>query len=193
MTAGTVLDALAARHDEGGWNGRPGRWVFLREVPAMTGSYEQTQRFDALAIGLVPSNGYARIVYEVKVARSDWLRELKPKPILRYDGRLQASSGILAVRTDEELAALGYTIEEQAKWAAAMAVATEFWYAAPVRTILPSELPAGAGLLEIRPWGRDGGFRARVARAADKLTNEQPGPEFWSSVLRHLAGRQRAR
>jgi hypothetical protein len=197
ITATDVLDVLAKRHDEGGWNGRPGRWVFLREVPAETGSYGEPQRFDALAIGLVPSNNYARIVYEVKVSRADWLRELKPKTILKYDGRLRVSPDVAREamrRKDDEaldrLLGAGYTIEERAKWAAAMEIATEFWYAAPVRCILPTELPEGAGLLEVRPWGREGELRARVVASARRMDAPNPGPEFWAATLRCLAGRR---
>lgn len=155
VTANEVLSALALRHDEGGWNGMPGRWVFLREVSAQTGQWGEQQRFDAVALGLVPSVGYARIVYEVKVSRSDWLRELKPQ--IRFSYRGHGLSGTVAahhLKDDgiEQLRRAGYTEERRDKWAAAMAVATEFWYAAPPKTILPSELPDGAGLVEIRPW-----------------------------------------
>lgn len=178
ITAADVLDVLAARHDEGGWNGRPGRWVFLREVPAATGSYGDVQRFDALALGLVPSVKYARIVYEVKVSRSDWLRELKPRTRREWNGRWGSDSGYDDV-------VLG------PKWAAAMSVATEFWYAAPVRCILPAELPEGAGLLEVRPWGSAGTLRARQVVPATALETTTPGPGFWASVLRHVAARSR--
>lgn len=179
LTASAVLDVLAKRHDESGWNGRPGRWVFLREVQAKTGSYGESQRFDALAVGLVPSNNYARIAYEVKVSRGDWLRELKPRTRGQWNWHGDAAGGYDVV-------------ELGPKYAAAMAVATEFWYAAPVRCILPAELPEGAGLLEVRPWGREGELRARVAVHAKRREVELPGPEFWASVLRNLAGRGRA-
>ena len=197
ITAAGVLEVLARRHDEGGWNGRPGRWVFLREVLAATGSYGESQRFDAVAIGLVPSNSYARIVYEVKVSRSDWLRELKPKTILKYDGRLRVSPDIAIAAqgnadAEQRLRDAGYTIEERAKWASAMEIATEFWYAAPVRCILPSELPEGAGLLEVRPWGPTGELRARAVVQAKRLDTPNPGPEFWASAMRCLAGRRTA-
>ena len=73
----------------------------------------------------------------------------------------------------------------------ACAIATEFWYAAPVRCILPDELPEGAGLLEVRPWGRDRELRARAVIQAKALDTPNPGPEFWASVLRCLADRRR--
>ena len=61
MTASQVLDALAARHPMDGYNDEPGRWVFYREIVAGTGSYGGVPRFDALAVGLVPSVDYARV------------------------------------------------------------------------------------------------------------------------------------
>lgn len=82
-----VIEAIATRHPMDGYNGKPGRWVFLREVQASTGAYSDVQRFDAVAIGLVPSVKYARVVYEVKVSRSDWLRELKPLVDVYESGR----------------------------------------------------------------------------------------------------------
>jgi len=127
LTAADVLDVLAKRHDEGGWNGRPGRWVFLREVQAATGSYSDVQRFDGVAIGLVPSNDYARIVYEVKVSRSDWLRELKPKTVIRWGSHRVSEGTHRNVEQRGELSRLadiGYSIEERAKWTAAMELAT---------------------------------------------------------------------
>ena len=69
VTSGQVLDAVSRRHSMDGWNGRPGRWVFMREVCATTGQWGDQQRFDALAVGLVPSVKYARVVYEVKVSK----------------------------------------------------------------------------------------------------------------------------
>lgn len=195
ITAGIVLSVLAKRHDESGWNGRPGRWIFLPEVPAFTGAWGEQQRFDAVALGLVPSVRYARIVYEIKVSRSDWLRELRPKIVARYNGN-RISQHVVAhdlarPPSEQRLKAAGIEIEEHAKWEAAMSVATEFWYVAPVRCILPNELPDGAGLLEIRPWGKAGEHRGRVAVKAQILDTPNPGPEFWASILRHLAGRAR--
>lgn len=62
-----------------GSTGCLGAGCFVREVQAATGGYGSVQRFDAVAIGLVPSNKYARVVYEVKISRGDWLRELRPQ------------------------------------------------------------------------------------------------------------------
>lgn len=186
VTSSQVLDALSRRHSMAGWNGRPGRWVFLREVCAETGSWGEQQRFDALAVGLVPSVKYARVVYEVKVSRGDWLRELKPKYDVRDLFVDEAAEG------EEHNGHWETTkvLKPGNKWDAALAVSTEFWYAAPPRCILPSELPPEAGLLEVRGWGPNHELRARVVRQAAVRETPVPGASFWSAVLREAAKRE---
>jgi len=164
MTSVQVLDALARRYPDDRWNGMPGRWLFLREVQEATGSYGDVQRFDALAVGLVPSVHYARVVFEVKVSRGDWLRELRPRMHRWYHEPLPGN-----------------------KWDAALRLATEFWFVAPPRCILPTEVPEGCGFMEIRPWGPDRELRARVVVKAPKHDAPNPGPEFWSAVIRRAA------
>jgi hypothetical protein len=190
MTASEVLDAIAKRHRMDGWNG-PGRWVFCREVNEATGLWGQGQRFDAVAVGLVPSVNYARVIYEVKVSRSDWLRELRPlTEVVDLRGRL-ASRRVKAIAlgaNDEKLAEIGLVVTQRAKWAAALALSTEFWIAAPPFVVQREELPAEAGLVEVRPWGRDRELRPRVIREAPVRATPTPGPEFWAAVLRRTAG-----
>lgn len=90
VDAAFVKQALAAHYAPQG-----DRWLFLTEVRTDTGwqggspnttrtkrgqlkltsGFDSTRSFDALAIGLWPSDPQV-IVYEVKVQRSDWLREL---------------------------------------------------------------------------------------------------------------------
>lgn len=172
VTAPQVLAAIARRHEMNGFNGMPGRWVFVREVVAQTGSYSSEQRFDAVAIGLVPSVHYARVVYEVKVSRGDWLRELRTEIPAWREIHLPAAAR-----------------QAHRKWDAALAVSTEMWFAAPPRCILPSELPPEAGLVEVRPWGNDRELRARVVRQAPTRETPAPGPGFWAAVLRRAAQR----
>lgn len=76
-----ILKALRRRHPES-------EWAFFEELRAGTG-YRKTwastgpldnnpeQRFDAWAINLYPSKNFLRIAYEIKVSRSDFLREIK--------------------------------------------------------------------------------------------------------------------
>jgi len=161
--------------------------VFLTEVYAETGSYGVCPRFDAVAIGLVPSTGvaYGRVIYEVKVSRSDWLRELRPVTVAKYNGKRQH-----AVRRrvrPEDLQSVGYEVEVAPKWSAALRLGTEFWVAAPAGVIKPGECPEGVGQLEVRPWG--GGQRAFVVQRAAKLENPDPGQAFWAAVLREAARR----
>ena len=163
-----------------------GRWVFCREVNEETGLWGEGQRFDAVAVGLVPSNRYARIVFEIKVSRGDWLRELRPR-IDRHVGGAWEDDGSQFGTWRTEVTR---TERSGNKWDAALAVSTEFWYAAPPRCILPDELPPEAGLLEVRPWGPERELRARVVRQAPIRETPVPGPAFWAAVLRRAAGRK---
>jgi hypothetical protein len=200
MTTGDVLDALERRHaDHGkpagydeGWSARPGRWAFLREVQAAAGEYSEVQRIDGLAIGLVPSVRFARVAYEVKVSRADWLREARPRwTVWRVRGVRSHWAERMAA-TEEgraQLRAEGWTVEPARKWDPMLALANEVWFAAPPRVIQPGEVPEGCGLIEVRPWGRDG-LRARAAVTAAWRDTPHPGPAFWGSVLRALSDRR---
>lgn len=66
-----LMDALIAHYRKPGVEGGDGE-VLLPEVQA-PGS---NRRCDLLRIGLWPSRGYGIDVHELKVSRSDWLREL---------------------------------------------------------------------------------------------------------------------
>jgi hypothetical protein len=182
MTAAEVLVAVAKRHPMTGWNGEPARWVYLQEVCATTGLWGEQQRFDAVAIGLTPSVKYARVIYEVKVSRSDWLHELKPRTRAHQQWVDDGSAWGHYEVVHEERPGM--------KWEAAMAASTEFWYAAPPRCIQPDELPEGAGLLEVRPWGQTGDMRAKVIVPAAVRETPVPGQGFWAAVLRRVAGRR---
>lgn len=196
LTSGQVLSAVARRHPMDGFNGMPGRWVFVREVQAATGSYADVQRFDALAVGLVPSTKYARVVYEVKVSRADWLRELRPIIEIRnrhgtaFRARHSAQL-IQSVRDGTYDPLPGEQVVEVRKWDAALAVSTEFWIAAPPRCVQLDELPPEAGLLEVRLWGKDHEPRARVLRPAPIRETPLPDAGFWAAVLRRAAERGR--
>jgi hypothetical protein len=186
VTSAQVLGALAARHPMDGWNEMPGRWVFVREVLATTGAWGEQQRFDAVAIGLVPSNGYARVVYEIKVSRADWLRELRPRVDRIQRGQWEDDGSEYGTWRSE--------IERRErpgnKWDAALAVSTEFWVAAPPHCVLLSELPPEAGLVEVRPWGPSRELRARVVRQAPVRDTPMPDAGFWAAVLRRAAERR---
>lgn len=194
VTAADVCAALDRRHDPGpSIGGMPGRWVFLREVQTATGQYGDVQRFDAVAIGLVPSVRYARVVYEVKVARSDWRHELKPvREVFDERGRIQRGWRPEAIAKADEPGyewARGLHVRERLKWQAALDLSTEFYFAAPPRVILPEEVPAEAGLVEVRPWGPSRELRARVIKPAPVRDTPHPGPEWWAAVLRRAARR----
>jgi hypothetical protein len=53
----------------------PGEWALMQEVAPSTGG--GTRYADAVAVNLWKSRGHAIHGFEIKVSRSDWLRELK--------------------------------------------------------------------------------------------------------------------
>lgn len=63
-----ILEALAARHPSG-------EWLFVLEV-ALPGGLSR-RRIDAAAMAYWPSRKYVRHIYEIKVSRQDFQRELK--------------------------------------------------------------------------------------------------------------------
>lgn len=70
LTEEVVLGLLRDRHHNPG-NGGSGEWAFCTQVSI------GARRVDALAMHLWHSRGFALHAYEVKVSRSDWLREVK--------------------------------------------------------------------------------------------------------------------
>lgn len=70
------LLALLERKHAGKGNGGSGEYAFLTHV-RNDGGFSATRTFDGVAVSLWPSRGYAIDVFEVKVSRSDWMRELK--------------------------------------------------------------------------------------------------------------------
>ena len=185
VTAAQVLDALARRHPMDGFNGEPARWVFVREMPEETGRWGEGQRFDAVAVGLVPSVDFARVVYEAKVSRADWLAELRPRIDRREVDRWEDDGSESGQFSTEVLR----QARPGNKWDAALALSTEFWFASPPRCILPDELPPEAGLIEVRPWGPSRELRPRVVRQAPIRDTPLPGPGFWAAVIRRAARR----
>lgn len=75
LTEAVVLALLRDRHTGTG-NGGNGEHAFLTHVRNAAG-FNANRTFDALALNLWPSRGLTLEIYEVKVSRSDWLRELK--------------------------------------------------------------------------------------------------------------------
>jgi hypothetical protein len=108
-----VFEALRARYPAPAW-------AFLEEVRNGTGFGRVTRTADALAMSLYPSRGLLLHGFEVKVSRSDWVRELedpdKAEEIARFchfwwlvvgdaeivkDGELPATWGLLAQAGDK--------------------------------------------------------------------------------------------
>lgn len=80
MTATEVIAVLRKHHQP---THREHQWAFFDEQKIGTGfGFEAQQSMDAWAIHYWPSRGNIAVAYEVKVSRSDFLRELK-KPLKR--------------------------------------------------------------------------------------------------------------
>ncbi len=181
VSATDVLDALVSR-DSKKSRRRPGHWLFVREIYAGP-PFSNAQRFDALALGLTSSSGYLRIVYEVKISRSDWLRELQPRTSDRWEV-VRDKAGRHKNPRRVKVPIPGN------KWDRALEVAHELWYAAPPNCIAPAELPGGAGLLEVRWWGEARELRPRVIVPAARRDLPNPAPEFWAMILSSVAARR---
>lgn len=74
LTEADVLQLLRERHTATG-NGGAGEHAFLPMVRNAAG-FSANRTFDAIAVNLWPSRGLTIHVFEVKVSRSDWRREL---------------------------------------------------------------------------------------------------------------------
>lgn len=74
ITERVVLDWLRRRYGYIAGNGY--RWMFADHVRSAAG-FDATRTADAVAMDLWPSKGLALHGHEVKISRSDWLRELK--------------------------------------------------------------------------------------------------------------------
>jgi len=73
LTERAMLALLRARHAGAAGNGP--RWAFVTHVRDRAG-FDATRTLDAVAMDTWPSSGCALHGFEVKVSRSDWLREL---------------------------------------------------------------------------------------------------------------------
>jgi hypothetical protein len=74
ITEGEMTQLLERHYTKTG-NGGSGEYAFLAQVRNAAG-FDAKRTFDAVAIGLWPSRGHDIHVIEIKVSRSDWLREL---------------------------------------------------------------------------------------------------------------------
>lgn len=73
-TEASMLARLEARYRQTSGNGPA--WAFIPHVRNAAG-FDATRTIDAIAMGLWPSRGLELHGHEIKVSRSDWLRELK--------------------------------------------------------------------------------------------------------------------
>ncbi len=72
ITADAVKSLITRRHDTTG-----GEWAVFLELRNGTGWVGQTRSIDVFAMNTWPSGKFRRVGYEVKISRSDFLREMK--------------------------------------------------------------------------------------------------------------------
>lgn len=71
-----IFGALRQRHPDP-------EWVYLPQVRTQTGysdevgGFDTVRYLDAFAMNCFGSKGFTRVAYEIKISRSDWLRELE--------------------------------------------------------------------------------------------------------------------
>jgi hypothetical protein len=74
MTEGDILAVLRQKFSN---SYHRENWVFFEKLRIGTGyGKDADQTLDAWALALWPSNGFARIAYEIKTSRADFLREV---------------------------------------------------------------------------------------------------------------------
>lgn len=98
-TEGEVFRALARRFE-------PPAYATLRGVANATGG-RKIRTVDALVMSLWPSRGLTLEGVEIKVSRSDWLREMKDpakqEPVIKYCDRFWLAVGSADIVRDGEL------------------------------------------------------------------------------------------
>lgn len=76
-TADMVVDLLRERYGKTGQGGSSKRYVFVEQVAPATGFSRRATWIDGMALSMWPSDGLHREAFEVKVARQDFLSEIR--------------------------------------------------------------------------------------------------------------------
>jgi len=87
-TAKDIKEMLRREHAGKNFSGE--KWAFFEEF-RLPGFALGVRSLDAWAINVWPSSNFAKVAYEIKVSRSDFLRELK-EPIKRREALLMSNS-----------------------------------------------------------------------------------------------------
>lgn len=98
MKAADVIDALEARFHSPARYSHP-EWITVREFRLGCGFVTSMRRIDLWAISATPSKGNPSVAYEVKVSRSDFLRDIK-EPEKHQHARLFSDRFYFAAPTD---------------------------------------------------------------------------------------------
>lgn len=167
-----VLALLRARHTQRG-NGGNGEYAFLTHVRDRAG-FDARRTIDAVAVSLWPSRGLVIDGFEVKVSRSDWLRELakpeKAEDTCKVVDRFWVVAPEGVVHANEDLPPMwGYLVVVGGKLDRATGAVT----GRKLRVVRQAELLHGDRNTRSRPVSRD--FLAGILRAVG--TTVCPTPE----------------
>jgi hypothetical protein len=158
-----LLDLLEKMLTKPG-NGGAGEYAFMRQVRNAAG-FDAKRTFDGVSVGLWPSRGHDIHVYEVKVSRSDWQRELAHPQKAEDAAKVADRFSIVAPRD------VVHVDDLPATWGLIHAIGG---------TEVEEDLPSEDGQLP-RKITRVVGRKLRVVRKAPLL---HPGREFPQSIPR---------
>jgi len=173
--AGDLIERLRRRH-------AGDAWAFFAEVPDGTG-WAKSRTLDAIAMSLWASRGLELHGFEVKVQRSDWLRELRsaaksddfvaycdrfwlvaPRSIVQ-DGELPPTWGLIVPR------GAGLAVEVAAPKLEAAAVDRAFL--ASLCRQVHRRHPQVEAIAAARREGRDEGYKAGVERGKREASQSE--------------------
>lgn len=146
-----MIELLRERYTRNAGNGP--EYAFMRGVRNAAG-FNATREFDAVAIALWPSRHLEVTIFEVKVSRSDWVREMKANPSGGTDHYDKAGS--------------------------ACTIADRFTIVAPHGIVRGGELPENWGLLEVHERA-NGTAMLRESKSAGLL---RPRTRFFEPLPR---------
>ena len=115
MNALDLLSLLRSRYAKRAANGPT--WAFIEQVRNAAG-FNATRTADAIAMALWPSRGLELHGFEIKVSRSDWLRELKDpsKAVVELVDRWWIVAPESVVHPSELLPSWGLLVARNDRW-----------------------------------------------------------------------------
>lgn len=202
-TEAELLLLLERRYAKSG-NGGSGEYAFLTHV-RNDGGFNASRTFDAVTVSLWPSRGYAIDVFEVKVSRSDWVRELKDpaksEAAWSIGDRFWICATAGVVDPDELphgwglIEAHGAKItDEGLKGRKLRVVQAAAWHGAPVRESAKATIPRGLLVAMLRRAGAvpDQEMPSEKALAAAEKRGREAERTTYTTLLEQAREREHA-